>query len=140
LRHAQYIRLTKQVKPTVNIAVSTPGVVRQQNTVMSPAGLGTENDCADKAQKQFTRNYFELRGRLVTENSKRIKKGPWLIPRHDPRKYGKQKRTFVRNYGYFRTANSTIQRSSNYFPFNTITANAHLCRKILYQKAGSAYN
>jgi hypothetical protein len=31
-----------------------PRVVRQKNMVMSPAGLGTKNDCSGEGQKQFT--------------------------------------------------------------------------------------
>jgi hypothetical protein len=33
----------------------TPRFVTQENMVMSPAGLGTKNDCACKGQQQFTR-------------------------------------------------------------------------------------
>jgi hypothetical protein len=33
----------------------TSAVVRQINMVTSPAGLGTKNFCAGKAQQQFTR-------------------------------------------------------------------------------------
>jgi hypothetical protein len=33
----------------------TPRVVREKNTVMSPAGLGTKNDCAGEDHQGFTR-------------------------------------------------------------------------------------
>jgi hypothetical protein len=33
----------------------TPRVVRLSNMVMTPAGLGTKNDCASEDQQQFTR-------------------------------------------------------------------------------------
>jgi hypothetical protein len=43
----------------------TPRVVRQKNTVISPARLGTKDDCAGEGQQQFTRPKDRLAGLLL---------------------------------------------------------------------------